>query len=68
MTNNNKWVEWKWTPEKPYPETLETDVWVKLKYGYCDELAPPFLVYDWDWTEIGDGSITHYKLAKAVLQ
>lgn len=27
------WIEWKWTPEKPYPETLETRVLVKFRDG-----------------------------------
>lgn len=29
----NNWIEWKWTPEKPYPETLETEVYVKYNDG-----------------------------------
>lgn len=27
------WIKWEWTPEKPYPETLETMVYVKFRNG-----------------------------------
>lgn len=27
------WIKWNWTPEKPYPETLDTDVFVKFRDG-----------------------------------
>lgn len=29
----SEWIEWKWTPEKPYPETLETRVLTKRGKG-----------------------------------
>lgn len=29
----SEWIEWKWTEEKPYPETLETEVYVKYRDG-----------------------------------
>jgi hypothetical protein len=28
------WIEWKWTPEKPYPETLETMCYVIFGDGW----------------------------------
>lgn len=72
MTNNNKWIEWNWTPEKPYPETLETLVYIKcLSDGYVegDGYYPSEVVYwcnedDKDiWEPNHFGSITHYRLA-----
>lgn len=36
MTNNDGWTEWKWTSEKPYPETLDTEVFVKFSDGTDD--------------------------------
>lgn len=27
----NEWIEWKWTPERPYPETLGTYVSVRTR-------------------------------------
>lgn len=29
----SNWIEWKWSPEKTYPETLETEVVVKYRDG-----------------------------------
>lgn len=56
------WIEWKWTEEKPYPETLETKVYVKCHDGYdeCKKKFPSSPVGEWHW-DIDD--ITHYKLA-----
>jgi len=34
IANNDGWIEWTWTEEKPYPESLDTKVEVKLKCGY----------------------------------
>lgn len=31
--NTIEWIEWKWSPEKKYPETLKTKVFVKLRNG-----------------------------------
>ena len=33
IANNNGWIEWAWTVDKPYPETLETVVCVKFRDG-----------------------------------
>lgn len=70
MTRNKEWIEWVWTAEKPYPETLDTMVCVKIDgYEHSKEQ-----VGFW----VGDSSpessnwfqrvgyfctITHYKLA-----
>lgn len=70
MTQNNGWIEWVWTPEKPYPETLDTMVYVKFRYG--EESHKPYEVgfyysefpeYDHWFCAKEDGDITHYKLA-----
>lgn len=45
--NNGGWIDWTWTKEKPYPESLETVVDVKfgdgevyegakVEWWYCD--------------------------------
>lgn len=70
MTND--WIEWTWTEEKPYPETLETLVFVKDNTGYDEEELDydPSTVEFWhighsSWKPSDeDGEvITHYKLA-----
>lgn len=35
IANNDGWIEWTWTEEKPYPETLETEVVVMFRDGTC---------------------------------
>ena len=62
MTQNNDWIEWKWTPEKPYPAHDTQNVYVRFING--DECNYGAEVQDWNW-EIKDGysDITHYKLA-----
>jgi len=46
MTTDKYWTEWKWTPEKPYPETLETiPAMVKLRTG--EELENFMRVKEW---------------------
>lgn len=67
---SNDWIEWKWTPEKPYPETLETKIHVRFDDG--DELGP-FSVFMWydkldDWNNYHPDSewpmVTHYRIAE----
>lgn len=29
--HSSEWIEWKWSPEKTYPETLDTKVYVRLR-------------------------------------
>ena len=33
IANNDGWIEWTWSEEKPYPETLDTAVDVRFKDG-----------------------------------
>lgn len=33
MTLSDGWIEWKWSPEKTYPETLSTEVEVMHRDG-----------------------------------
>lgn len=68
ITNNNDWIEWKWTPEKPYPETLETKVFTKHVGGFIfDEEGEQETVAWWhdDVLELSNwyDHITHYRLA-----
>lgn len=35
---SSEWIEWKWSPEKTYPETLETEVWVKYRDGMVSHI------------------------------
>ena len=65
------WIEWKWTEEKPYPETLETKVYVR--FGDESEVtswpAPVSFYYghgvgsSFEPDEDHDSTITHYRLA-----
>lgn len=73
------WIEWRWTPEKPYPETLETEVYV----AFTDEVFTDDVRVDHDKNKLpvsfwyGEGtpstsnwfpgsyaSISHYKVVK----
>lgn len=64
------WIEWHWTPEKPYPETLETNVIVRFQDG-CEDgkmnvafwYAEPNTFNPLNNDESGLGYINHYKLA-----
>lgn len=64
------WIEWTWTEEKPYPETLDTLIFVRYGCGKEDDIAYKvgqaihketnlFEPYD-----IKELMITHYKLAE----
>lgn len=35
----NDWIEWVYTPEKPYPETLDTLIYVRHRNGW-EDLTP----------------------------
>jgi hypothetical protein len=35
IANNDGWIDWVWTEDKPYPETLETKVIVMFRDGTC---------------------------------
>jgi len=65
----NEWIEWKWTPEKTYPETLETKIDVKFDDGdqinnmkcfmwYDEKDNRSNFFHDSDWPKV-----THYRLA-----
>lgn len=62
------WIEWKWTEEKPYPETLGTEVYVKYKRG-GDGLCSVGFLHDENYElsnwfdHEDDDTITHYRLA-----
>lgn len=59
----NNWIEWKWTPENPYPETLETMVDIRWVNG--GEIDSPAPVKYWEWDIQGnDTDITHYRIAE----
>ncbi len=60
---NDNWIEWKWTPEKPYPETLDTMVDILWVTG--DGPESPEKVEYWEWDIQGnDTDISHYKVVK----
>lgn len=72
--NDGEWIEWTWTEEKPYPETLETKVYVKFQDGEDDthNNAPETVKFwkdgltsKWQKANLFDSGalITHYKLA-----
>lgn len=70
MTKKNKWIEWVWTAENPYPETLDTMVRIKCNDGYKETKDyNPCPIRYWIsgykdiWEPDHFGSITHYKLA-----
>lgn len=37
IANNDGWIEWNWTEEKPYPESLDTKVVVMFRDGTYNE-------------------------------
>ena len=68
----DEWIEWVWSEEKPYPETLDTLVRIKcLSDGYEEtDNYPADAVSFWMKERLGNiwephhhGSITHYRLA-----
>lgn len=72
---NDGWIEWVWSEEKPYPETLDTLVYVAFTdlEGRIDHDNNGLPVSFWfgsgnlstsNWIPGGYASITHYKLAE----
>jgi len=63
------WIEWKWTPEKPYPETLETEVYVEYKCGTFGKCLVSFLhnadteMSNW-YDHNDDDTVVAYKVIK----
>lgn len=67
----NNWIEWKWTPEKPYPETLKTRVHIKCRDGWeGGDKSKRSTVAFWrlgfdNWIDDNSGdAITHYRIAE----
>jgi len=52
IANNDGWIEWNWTEEKPYPETLET--LVEVRFGDGGEFESCEVGYWWDENGLGD--------------
>lgn len=69
--NNDGWIEWTWTEDKPYPETLDTVVDVKFRDGTCrtDRVAwwyDPNVKYS-SWHLVGDTEdIIAYRFCKLI--
>lgn len=68
---NDEWIEWTWTEEKPYPETLGTKIYIRHRDGETDDAdGAPLSVGFWRrhhnlWHHSGSiDDITHYKVAK----
>lgn len=73
----SEWIEWHWTPEKPYPETLEAKVAVKLSDGVICDLPPHRVSFwagkepdmsdfsSWEPGNVGGYHITHYRVVEA---
>lgn len=56
----NDWIEWKWSPEKTYPWTLTTEVFVKLRNGDVhDKIALPVSHWYSDTTAMSSWFNTH---------
>lgn len=45
----SEWIDWGWSEDKPYPETLDTLVYVETRDGWTDyiEFATPVSVRWW---------------------
>lgn len=66
--NNDSWIEWTWTEEKPYPESSSTIVDIKFRDG---KIEPLEIVGCWhcetnewsNWFPCGDsGDIVAYRV------
>lgn len=68
ITNNGGWVEWTWTEEKPYPESLDTVVDVRYADGSEELYEKVQLSHsttkEWSsWFPLGDsGDIIAYRV------
>lgn len=67
----SEWIKWKWTPEKTYPETLETMVLVKFADGSSDSYPVNVSFWhangrssNWNHNVSKNAAITHYKVVK----
>ena len=60
IANNDGWIEWTWTEEKPYPETLDTKVDIKYANGEVELYETVGMSHsttnEWSsWFPVGDG-------------
>ena len=66
--NNDGWIEWTWTEDKPYPETLDTRVDIKYANGDVGLYETVGMSYsttnEWsNWFPCGDsGDIVAYRV------
>lgn len=57
IANNDNWIEWIWTEEKPYPESLDT--MVEVRFGDGGEFASCEVGYWWAEDGLGDAWATN---------
>ena len=68
IANNDGWIEWTWTEEKHYPETLDTKVDIKYANGdvsLCETVGMSHsTTNEWSsWFPVGDdGDIVAYRV------
>lgn len=68
IANNDGWIEWTWTEDKPYPETLDTKVDIKYANGEVELYEPVGMSHsttnEWSsWFPVGDdGDIVAYRV------
>ncbi len=71
----SEWIDWKWSAEKPYPETLGTKVYIKTGDGFDDTAcSKPLSVGYWhddggeqsNWYQCaGPNDIVAYKVVRS---
>ena len=49
IANNDGWIDWVYSDEKPYPETLDTKVVLMFRDGSCS--IQQFDAVDWWYSE-----------------
>ena len=68
IANNDGWIEWTWTEEKPYPESLDTKVDIKYANGDVSLYETVGMSHsttnEWSsWFPVGDnGDIVAYRV------
>ena len=58
----NNWIEWKWTPEKPFPN-VDGDVYIRHDDGWESKNCCGVMGWLWEQSCSGEG-ITHYRIAE----
>lgn len=60
------WIKWEWSEENPYPESLDTLVYVRFMFHNNWESSQARPVKEWGWVNVwkdkSPNDITHYKL------